>query len=180
MMRDLTVEDLRELLAYDPETGLFTWLSRTAKHCASELSAKRWNVRFAGKPAFTTPHSAGYLEARVLWTAVLAHRAAWAMHYGVWPSDQIDHINGDRTDNRIVNLREADQTLNNRNLGLSRRNKSGTVGVSMGSKGKWIARICEGGKVIHLGSFANLDDAIAARSAALVRHGYHKNHGRVR
>jgi len=176
-MERISIEDLRQLLIYDPETGLFVWRQRTEKYCASELSARRWNQRFAGMPAFTTLHSAGYLEARVLWEPVLAHRAAWAMHFGRWPPFQIDHQNGNRKDNRIANLREATQTDNNRNLSRSKRNTSGVVGVSP-AKGKWVARICEGSKVIHIGTFANIDDAIAARRAAEIRHGFHPNHGR--
>lgn len=174
----ITVDVLHELLSFDGDTGVLIWKERDSRHCASALSAKRWNARFAGKPAITGNHAQGYLEGTILFKKVLAHRAAWAMHYGRWPPNQIDHINGDRSDNRIANLREATTTENNRNMRRSSRNTSGTVGVHR-SKRLWVARICEQGKIVHLGSFAEQSDAVAARKAAELRFGYHANHGRA-
>lgn len=174
----IPVDVLHELLAFDSKTGAFTWKARDGRFCATELSARRWNARFAGKPALNGNHAQGYLEGTLLFQSILAHRAAWAMHYGVWPSSQIDHINGDRTDNRIQNLREATATENNRNMRLSSRNTSGTVGVHR-SRRLWVARICDQGKIVHLGSFRDFGDAVAARKAAEERYGYHANHGRA-
>lgn len=109
------------------------------------------------------------------------HRIIWAMHYGVWPTKFLDHINGDPTDNRIENLREVTNQENCKNARIGKNNTSGRVGVSYyGHNGwsKWHAYIRGNGKLISLGYFEDFDAAVAAREAAEIEHGYHPNHGR--
>lgn len=170
-MGKITVNDLKFRVAYDPESGKFTWL-----YC--ESCRPCWNARFAGKEALCAPHSNGYLFGAIANQKLFAHRAAWALHYGAWPDGEIDHINHDRTDNRISNLRIACRSQNARNLSRSRRNISGVTGVFRHSQtSTWQAQIRVNRKSIHLGSFHEINDAIAARKAAEIKYDFHKSHG---
>jgi hypothetical protein len=166
----MTPSDLRQLVEYDPETGKLTWKPRAGN--------PRFNNRLAGKPAFAQP-SDGYLTGHINRKNYKAHRIAWAVAYGEWPNGDLDHINGDRSDNRIENLRVVDVAENARNLRLSRLNTSGVTGVSWFARdSKWWAKITVSRRVIHLGFFNNLSDAAAARRAAELAYGFHENHGR--
>jgi hypothetical protein len=100
------------------------------------------------------------------------------MHYGVWPTQLIDHINGDRADNRIVNLRQTTQSENMRNRRKSTNNTSGYVGVyKVGAK--WRARISVDSKNMNLGIYDTIEQAVQARKQAEIDYGYHENHGRI-
>jgi hypothetical protein len=167
---------LRQLLRYEPETGRLFWLVRPVEHFRDDACRRRWNTRFAGKEAFTAQCGNKYLQGHLLSTKQLAHRVAWAIYHGAWPT-QIDHINGVRTDNRIANLREVTATENCRNLALQQRNKSGFIGVRW-AKGAWQAEITIANRVRYLGRFQNLPDAATARRVAELEHGFHPNHGR--
>ena len=149
----LAAERLRELLEYFPETGIFRW----------RVSRQRVRVgSIAG-----CLNGDGYLTIMVDGKKHRAHRLAWLYVHGTWPKDQIDHINRDRADNRIENLREATPTENNRNQNKRYDNTSGHVGVSWSKAAqKWVAQIRHLGKKIHLGFFTEKEDAIAARAAA--------------
>lgn len=172
--------DARELYEYDPDTGLFTHIERPLRFFANEAAWKAWNSRNVGLPAFTTVQSRGYLHGKVFGSKIGAHRLAFVWMEGYWP-DQVDHINGDPLDNRWVNLREANSSVNQRNAKLRNDNTSGHCGVSLHSaSGKWLARIGVDGRLKKLGAFKDKADAIAARKAAEVRYGYHENHGRAR
>jgi len=171
-------EVLRQLLSYDPETGKLFWKERPAHFFKSDSYAERWNNRFAGREALTARHREGYCHGSLLGSHVLAHRAAMALHNGEWPEWEVDHINGDRTDNRIDNLRAVTRSENARNVSVSQRNTSGQIGVSETARGMWVAYIREGGGHVHLGVFREFEDAVSARRAAQVRFGYHRNHGR--
>jgi hypothetical protein len=111
--------------------------------------------------------------------SILAHRAAWAITHGRWPIG-VDHINGDRSDNRLENLREADQQTNLRNASLSERNVARRIGVGWcARRQKWRARIKTDCADKHLGYFDDIDEAISARAIAERELGFHLNHGRV-
>ncbi|ABK00179.2 HNH endonuclease [Xanthomonas phage Xop411] len=142
------------LLAYDSQTGTLTrkvWRGNTAK---------------AGSVA-GYPNSDGHLQVRVHGKKYLAHRLAWLLHTGSWPSKQIDHINGQKDDNRIDNLRECSNAENQQNAGKRSDNTSGVQGVGWHKQaGKWRARIKVNGKQINLGLFHTLAEAAAARAAA--------------
>lgn len=109
----------------------------------------------------------------------LAHRLSWFLYYGEWPKGQIDHINQNKRDNRICNLRDVSNKDNHRNMPIQKNNKSGIVGVHYAkNKCKWVAYIKVDGKRIHIGSYGNLFDASCARRSKEVYFGFHANHGR--
>ena len=170
-MNKITIDELRARVSYDPESGQFTWLH-------SEKCRPSWNSRFVGKKALCAPHSNGYLFGAIANQKLFAHRVAWALHHGQWPDGEVDHVNHDKTDNRISNLRVVQRTQNAMNLSKSKRNVSGVTGVFKHSQtGRWQAQIRVGRTSIHLGSFESFDDAVAARRQAEEQHGFHKNHG---
>ncbi|WP_446719173.1 HNH endonuclease signature motif containing protein [Halocynthiibacter sp. C4] len=110
-----------------------------------------------------------------------AHRVIWAMFYGRWPAKDIDHINGDRTDNRISNLRHVSRAENARNSSRSSANTSGRTGVYKVKKsGKWNARIRVDGRFINLGFFKEFEAACAARAVAESKYGFSARHGSPR
>lgn len=171
-MDRISIDKLRSRIAYDPESGSFTWL-----HCKDCRPC--WNSRFEGKMALNAPHSNGYFFGAIDNQKIFAHRAAWAIVHGFWPDGEIDHINHDKRDNRISNLRLINRSDNARNLSKSRSNKSGVTGVFKHTQtGAWQAQIRVNRKSIHLGSFNEIEDAIAARRSAEIKYGFHQNHGK--
>lgn len=186
MLKELpSPEDLRKLLRYEPATGRLFWRERSARMFnlpskrSSQGRANNWNSRYSGKEAFTSSNTHGYKQGHILNAVCQAHRVIWAIHTGKWPSGEVDHINGNRTDNRICNLRVVTSRDNSKNLSLRCDNTSGAHGVGWHpTTQKWRARIKAGGKSISLGLFAKKDDAIKARKAAEKRYGFHANHGR--
>jgi hypothetical protein len=160
MSKDLPSPDmLRQLLCYDPATG---FISRKSD----------------GARVFQSIHSTGYFCGVILRKWFLAHRIAWALHYRDWPKNNIDHINGDRADNRIENLRDVPQTLNQRNRTRRENNTSGHNGVYWHKRAsRWQAQIRINGKRKYLGRYADINDAIAARKAAECGHGFTERHG---
>lgn len=185
-MAELTYDQISKLLKYEPETGKLFWLPRPAEmfsedtaFCGgAEAKAKTWNLRYAGKEAFNVRHPNGYKCGAVLGHGYLTHRI---IETGEWPVDQLDHINGNRTDNRMKNLREVSNAENAKNMSVSVRNKSGVVGIFWSARlQKWVACIGENGRTKHLGCFDDLDLAVAARETAKAERGFHPGHGKQR
>jgi len=175
----LSPDLLRQLLDYDPLTGLLTWRPRPIEFFNNKASWASWNSHYAGKPAFTADDGAGYRSGTILRMKCRAHRVAFAMHYGRWPNGHIDHINGDRADNRISNLREVDHLENRRNCRPSKANSSGVTGVCWWPRdNKWNAQIMVNYRKINLGYFDTIEQAAAARKEAERKYGFHANHGR--
>lgn len=170
------IDVLRQLLRYEPETGRLFWLSRTPELAAwsgrrfPTRTARAFNANFAGKEALTAVGKNGYRVGSIFEIDAYAHRVAWALVHGAWPAGQIDHVNGDRADNRLSNLRIATQRQNNANA----RKRAGTTsrfkGVSW-SKAvrKWGVQFrAEDGK---LRTEWHLDEVSAARAYdRLARH----------
>jgi len=156
----LTADRLRHVLAYDPETGLFQWRNPPGR-------------RGKAGDAVGCANSAGYLRVMVDKRSYLLHRLAWLFMTGVWPTGNIDHIDGNPLNNRIVNLRECTQSQNAGNSRAQRRNTSGIKGVSLNkASGKWFATIGADGKSRHLGRFATKEQAAEAyANAALAQFG---------
>ena len=170
--RDLPdLEYLRQRLRYEPDTGKLFWLPHS-------MASKSWTTRYAGKEAFTSKDRHGYRQTHMDGIVLRAHRVAWALHYGAWPEFDIDHVNHDREDNRLCNLRAVTRAENRKNASLSRNNTSGVCGVYWSTdRRKWGAYITSGGLQHNLGHFASFEDAVAARRAAEGRFGFHENHG---
>ncbi|MGE3246144.1 MAG: HNH endonuclease signature motif containing protein [Beijerinckiaceae bacterium] len=184
MLRELPSQEmLRTLLNYDPETGLLTWRARTpnlfaAKRYTAERACKIWNTKNAGKLALNIPDAHGYRVGAIAQAPIKAHRAIWKLVTGEDP-EFIDHINGDRSDNRWCNLRNVTRLEQQRNLKTPASNKSGCRGVHWDkSREKWVAAIQVKGRSQHLGRFVSKTQAIAARKSAERRFGFHPNHGR--
>jgi hypothetical protein len=175
-------ELLRKLLRYEPETGKLYWRERNTEthsmtHQVPEYKVANWNARMAGMEAFTAQQD-GYLRGRVYLKTLSAHRVVWAIHYGEWPKDDIDHINHDRLDNRISNLRSVTRKNNNKNRSMRTDNTSGIMGVSWHKRTKkWIAYIHSDKGRKYLGLFSEKEEAESARKAAEAEFGYHPNHG---
>lgn len=157
MKTDVTLERLRELLDYDPETGIFT------------RRITRGNGA-AGQPA-GADCGRGYLKIAIDGRDYRAHRLAWFYHYGEWPPGEVDHKNTIKADNRIANLRLATPVENCRNRPLRSDNTSGYRGVSYSkAKSKWTAYIYIDGKKRQLGVHEAPEAAAAAYNAAATKH----------
>lgn len=123
--------------------------------------------------------SNGYRKVLVDGRVYAAHRLVWLLHHGVWPDKSLDHINGDRDDNRPENLRLASPLEQMRNRAANSNNTSGVTGVTWSkSSNKWQATIKVEGRLIYLGVFTKLTTAAHARKQAERRYGFHPNHGR--
>ena len=150
---DLTAERLRELFNYDPETGIFTWRQKT--------TPKSNSITVGGIAG--TIGADGYTRIMIHRATHKGHRLAWLYVHGCHAPSILDHINGNRSDNRITNLRLATRSLNSQNRGPSRSNKANTLGVYIGRKGNYCAAIgitlAGKSRRLHLGTFASLDEA---------------------
>lgn len=149
---ELSQSRLKELLHYNPKTGVFT------RRIATSRRVKSGDI--AG-----SKNGDGYILIMVDSKRHLAHRLAWLYMHGVWPTDQIDHINGDRADNRRCNLREATRAENAQNTIARPNNKVGYLGVTK-DRSKYKAQIGVDGAIINLGLFATPEQAHQAYLSA--------------
>jgi hypothetical protein len=150
-MSELDLTTLREYLSYDPATGVFTWIEKSAP-----------KVVVGARAGSVSP--IGYIQIQVLKHRYFAHRLAWFFVHGVMPTHNIDHINGDRGDNRIVNLRDVTQQVNVQNERNPRRGNP-YLGVSK-KRNKWVAAIRFDGRNKNLGHFDTPEEARDAYLAA--------------
>lgn len=166
-MIEITREYLKNMLYYDKDIGVFTWL----------VDVGRYGRIKAGSIAGHL-HSTGYRVIGILGKNYSAHSLAWLYEYGEWPKDQIDHINHKRADNRIENLREVTNQENACNRTKLSNNTSGITGVVWDkSTNKWMSQIQVDGKKKTLGRFDDLEDAIKSRKEAEIKYVFHVNHG---
>ena len=185
-----SAEVLREILDYNPETGEMVWLERPVNHFPSgrptpEHRAAMWNGKYSGKPALTSMDKRGYYRGAIGGKNVYAHRAALALAYGEWPQGEVDHINRDKSDNRLCNLREVTHSENRRNSdsfdaamdnkilrGLeasarrAARKKRYPISGIRRDGNKWQVRIKRNGVEEHVGMFSCFADAVSARLMA--------------
>lgn len=142
-------DEVRRRLDYDAHTGLFRW-------------AESGNGRVLGQRAGWIK-SDGYIAIALNGRQYLAHRLAWLYVHGKWPAASIDHINGIRSDNRIFNLRDVPQSINNQNFRRARKHGlSGYLGASKASLRRWRAQIVVGGVKHYLGLFKSPEEAHVA------------------
>lgn len=176
--------DLHKFLKCDADTGKLFWLPRTPAMFTNSTrrpkqACSRWNTIYAGKEAMTASDQDGYRLGKINNVSYRAHRVVWAITNGDWPADQIDHINGDTSDNRPINLRSVKQPENGKNQKRSSSNKSGVTGVHWLSQSRMFrAAIKVNGKTKHLGLFPSIEEAAASRKSAEAKFGFHQNHGR--
>jgi len=158
---DLSQGRIREILDYDAKSGQFTWRKITSNR-----------VRVGGVAGVKAAN--GYIYIAVDNYKLLAHRLVWLYVYGEWPKDQIDHINRNRSDNRLANLRLASMSDNACNGTLRNTNTSGFRGVSLDkrkTKKKWLAQIVKDGRQYGLGYYSTKEEAFDAyRKAAIELH----------
>lgn len=151
----LTQDSLMECVTYDPHSGVFLWIRLSPK--------KAWRL---GSPA-GSKNPNGYVSIRIAGRAYQAHRLVWLYVYGRWPMGDIDHINGNRSDNRLCNLRECTRSENMQNVRPQSNNTSGHPGVTWNkARQKWVAQICHRGAYKNLGGFSKYGDACQAYLAA--------------
>lgn len=185
-MAEIDIDILRKLIRYEPESGRLFWLNRDVSMFLGTVSrtpehlCKWWNNRFAEKEAFTSICGSGAFNGKIFGESIYAHRIAWALHHGTWPCEDIDHINGNRLDNRAVNLRVVNHQQNMQNKKRYKSCKSGTPGVAWNEpRRRFQVYITVNKHHRHIGWFKILDDAIAARRIAERDAGcFHPNHGR--
>jgi hypothetical protein len=164
MRKQLTAERLREVLRYEPDTGLFTWRGRTGlgANAANAENAPAGSVNNKGYVTITVDGHQGYK----------AHRLAWLYMTGDWPTEQVDHRDTVRHNNAWENLRQATRAENAQNQQRpSKNNKSGYLGVSWDKQYlKWAATLHINGRNRRLGRFANPESAHAAYLSAKAKH----------
>lgn len=168
------------MVDYNPDTGSMRWKMKGK----DQKDATRWNSRYAGKECGTTDDK-GYR--RILFRfgvgptfKIRAHRLAWFITHGAMPFGEIDHINQDKSDNRITNLRDVSREMNQRNGTRKGNNTSGVPGVIWNKqRKKWCAQASVNGKHRHIGMFDSLEEAAKARKAFGALHGFTDTHGRA-
>lgn len=162
----LSQQELKNRVTYDPDSGNFVW----------RTSSGTVKAGYRSKSLDTS----GYFQIQILGKRYLHHRLAFLYMTGQFPLEEVDHINGIRTDNRWLNLRLVSRLENRKNVRMLDSNTSGHVGVRwLEDRGKWRAYIKSDRKQKMLGYFDHLSDALAARAAAERERGFHENHGRT-
>ncbi len=168
-------EEVAQLVDYDPNTGSLVWKRR-------EGARKQWNAKYAGKGCgyinnrgyrkvcFQTASGKRYLFS--------AHRLAWYITHSAPPKGEIDHIDGQKANNRIKNLRDVSKSLNMRNRKMQGNNTSGVTGVHWEKRsGKWKVQGYLNGKRLSIGYFSDIHEAEAAVKAFRAKHGFTDTHG---
>ena len=166
-MPHIDTETLRRMLEYSPDTGNLTWQTRPVEDFISTRVALAWNAKYAGKRAGTTTpigRSGHYIIINK--QPFVLSRIVWQIMNGKPPPNEIDHRDGNNTNNRWDNLRLASRTRNNQNKGEYRNNTSGFKGVTRHGN-KWRARIGIDGKKVSLGVFEDPAKAHAAYKTAM-------------
>lgn len=171
-------EELDQIFRYDPMTGEIFWRPRTAAMFTAGATAKRprehacnqWNSRWLGRSAASLK-SDGYWYTHFNYRTLLVHRIAWKIMTGEDPVE-VDHIDGNRSNNKWTNLKNGTRSENQRNTALKSNNKSGHHGVRFSTRQqKWTA-------IINVGSFDSKEEAVAERKKVETALGYSSGHGR--
>lgn len=171
-------EYLTSRIEFDPDTGEMIWKPKDE----SESGASAFNARFANKKA-VSKNGNGYLQICFRLSGKdhrqVSHRFAWFVSNGKLPDGFIDHINGNKHDNSIANLRDVTQSENMRNASLRSNNKSGIAGIHFAkARNKWVVQSVDShGRHVHVGIFRELSDAKNALIEFRTNNGYTERHG---
>lgn len=167
----LPIDYLRECFRYEPDTGRFWWKQRPLRHFETERHWRSWNAQWAGLETLITVNGEGYLRGEVRQDGrrfrLAAGRVAFAFTHGYWP-ETVDHINGDFTDNREVNLRAA--TNQQQQWNQHRTTRPDKLRGAFWEKGRWAASVNQYGRKIRLGRFDTEQEAHAAYCAFVRQH----------
>ena len=168
---------LQDRIQYDPVTGKLFWKEARPEHFSREADCLSFNARHAGNEIGKGRR--GYTSIGIQGKFYSAHRVAWIIYHGRWPTGVIDHRNGKTEDNRICNLRDVSQSENMRNVKRTADNTSGVTGVYLNKRRcRWVAKITHKKKTHHLGYYDKFEDAVAARRKAERELGFGPIHGR--
>jgi len=161
---ELTQKQLKQLINYCPSTGKMTYNIKVQNMDIGSEAGNRKSVR--------------YKQICINYKRYYIHRLVWLYMFGYFPKGSIDHIDHDTLNNKFENLREVPHSVNQKNLKLDKRNKSGYSGVrKLKVNGRWIASINNKGKNISLGCYGTKKEAVDARKRGEVKYGFHSNHG---
>ena len=159
------MEYLKEYLIYDPDNGKFFWKKESLN-----------KARKVGEEAGSYAGN-GYSIICVENKRFSGHRLAWYFYYGEWPDFHIDHMDGDKQNNKINNLRKSNPSVNMKNRGLNKNNTTGYSGIQK-SRNKWRVRVRIDGKLLNFGTYDNIEDAVRVRNEVYIEYGFHPNHGK--
>lgn len=172
----ITPSAARALLSYDPNTGKLFWRHRSpqwftdTKSKTATHQCNIWNAKHAGQQALCKKTAKGYLRGTILGRKYMAHRVIWLMSTGHWPHPEIDHRDGDRSNNVLANLRISDRLGNCRNRSSCSGSSSQYLGVSWSSgMDMWRAQIANRDRTLHIGYFHEEVEAAKAYDAAAIR-----------
>ncbi len=165
----ITRRELKKWIRYEPDTGSMIRTRKVISKTGAFVPIDK---------LITGTNNRGYRWVKLLGYMYLVHRLAFLYMTGKHPRGEVDHINGERLDNRWVNLRDCDAAAQSRNQGVRSDSTSGVRGVTYSKNaGKWVVRISQRGTRISLGNFESFDAAVAVRRDAETNLGYHTNHG---
>ena len=148
----ITVGRLKEILSYDPQTGNFVWLEHRGRVNKGDIAG--------------TINHAGYVAINTHGKRYMAHVLAWLYMTGEWPAEEVDHINGQRSDNRWTNLRAATRQQQQFNMPAHQDSRHGTKGVHLYKEKYWCAKIRLNGRQTHIGTFKTKEAAEEAYNKA--------------
>jgi len=164
----ITQKELKNILHYNPKNGVFIWSKKISKKINTGDIAGDVNKR-------------GYCRIGIRGKKYASHILAWIYIYGEAPENDLDHIDHNKTNNKISNLRIVTPSENAMNQTMSKANKSGFNGVVWNKKaGKWMVQIAFERNQIYLGIYDDIHDAIEVRKEANIKYGFHTNHGRYK
>lgn len=185
MKKILEASCVKLMIDADFDSGELTWRVRTpdmftdSPNRTKEHKCSHWNSCFSGLPALNYMGCNGYLYGTIMSKTYKAHRVIWALYYGYWPDDMIDHIDHNRSNNSITNLRNVSKGENAKNMGASGRNTSGFPGVSFCKReGRFVAQVSLSGSKKHLGYFHTAEEAHSVYLNSIIYNGFHENHSK--
>jgi len=176
---DISVAE--DIIDFDPITQNMFWKHRASEYFKDPNRSFSWNAKNEGKQCFNYLDVNGYLRGVIFKHKIPKHRLIWLFSYGRWPNGFIDHINGIKTDNRLVNLREVTSKENSKNRAISKSNSTGHMNVYNAKRqGAYRVAFCIDGKYKSLGVYDNIQDAVDVRNKNYISMGFNENHGRCK